>query len=179
LRIELKQNRIVVVLTEAETSFLSHKAASAGQKDVISFIKAKLLKTLELKGFEDGNIVSLANNFNLAKIKHVSTELSKRKTLPDTYLPEESEETEENIAGIQDFNDLLANLLDEEPMEEIQEMVEIQNPKSEKIKDPVIDDLLADLLDKDLVDGSKKSKNSDKHTLKSRKAHPKGQKTED
>ncbi len=142
MRIELKQNRIVIILTEAESSFLAHKADEAGQADVCSYIKAKILKALDLKGFEDSAIVDLANNFNLDKIKHVSKELSQRKSSLSK-------------AGIEDDD---ADLISEEDLidEEIEEEEIVLSAEQAELLEGNIDigdELLADLLDKDLLAG--------------------------
>jgi hypothetical protein len=166
----------VILLTEAETSFLTNKAIAAGQKDVVNHIKAKLLKALELKGFEDGAIVNLANNFNLAKIKHVSTELHKRKTAPATYLPEkkQNDSNDSDMEEELDLEDLIGDLLQEELVEtELAE--EKQNNSPTTIEQVVADDLLSDLLDKDLIEESKKIESSVSKTTKKSKAQPKGQ----
>lgn len=171
MRIELKQNRIVILLSEAETSFLTNKAIAAGQKDVLNHIKAKLLKALELKGFEDGAIVNLANNFNLAKIKHVSTELHKRKTAPANYLPEkkQNDSNDSNVEEQEDLEDLIEDLLEEELVEED------HNDSPAKIETVAADDLLSDLLDKDLIRESKNIESSVSKATKKPKTQPKGQ----
>jgi hypothetical protein len=167
LHIELNKNRIVIVLTDAETNFITNKATAAGQKDTISYIKTKLLKALELKGFEDSAIVNLANNFNLAKIKHVSTELNRRKTAPATYLPGTSKSDSD------DLEDFIEDFLKEElPAEE-------QDPDLSEADAEVVDDLLSGLLDQDLLKGSKKHQSGDPKAQKTRKHYSRPRKTED
>lgn len=135
MRIELKQNRIVIVLTKAESDFLAQKAA-AEQINITSYVKANILKALDLKGFEDSATVELANNFNLAKIKHVSTELSQRKaSLNNNNVPDDE-------VDLIIEEDLIDELLEEGA--------------------DIGDEILADLLDKDLLKGPKSRKHSQK-----------------
>ena len=167
MRIELRQNRIVIILTEAESNFLAHKAAQSGESDVCSYIKTKVLKALELKGFEDSAIVDLANNFNLAKIKHISSELRQRKTMPTGYLPGESE------SNSRDEEDLIDDLLEEELVTEEQDF------SPTKADENIGDDLLSDLLDKDLLKGHKKPQSDEPKAPKSPKQGKKVDKKED
>jgi len=138
MHIEIKDNQINVQFNQQEANFIAHKAGFSEADKIATYIKDKLTKAFALEELANEAIPSVGKDFNLNKIKNVTDELKKRnsKIAPAVVnnpaeIPAEIPKPEENIK-------------DEEPDYALAEQIG--------------DELLADLLDKDLLKSPKKPK---------------------
>ncbi len=148
MRIEIKSNHIVVEFSEKESSFIAQRAGEAKADDIADYIKAKISKAFKLEDLEDGTIFNLGNDFNLNKIKNVTDELKKRK--------EETGKAQTKVSDLEKSakDSAQAGLTDKTPVIGKEPNSEIKEADNELIE--VGDELLADLLDKDLLKSRKK-----------------------
>ncbi len=156
MHVEIKDNQIVIKISEVESNFLTQKALQAGQKDVCSYIKAQLLETLGLQNFEGRAMLQQSGGFDLTIIKQASAHLNKFQPLtPVDFRPGESTKSK-----IDDHNFLVEESpIIESAHVEIEDTPEIERAEVELEESPEPinvkpeGDLLDDLLDKDLLEG--------------------------
>lgn len=151
--VEIKDNQIVIKISEAESNFLTQKALQAGQKDVCSYVKAQLLEALGLQNFEARAMLDQADEFDLTIIKQTSSQLNRRRLLfPVDYKSDEGANPET------DDHNLVEKQMPDPPSvkAEVEEDFGTANVEVKEEPDTVkveVDDLLGDLLDKDLLKG--------------------------
>ncbi len=153
MRIEFKQNQIVIEFSEKESNYIAAKSGLNKAEEISEYIKSKVIKALALEKLESVAMSSVGSDFNLDKIKNVSNELKKRQKTPSQISIKEVRTTviSQNIG----LNDNEASLNIE--VEDIEDIVDV-DPETE-------DEILAELLDKNL--------------LKTRRKAPKGGKKAD
>lgn len=150
MQINIKENQIIVEFSQRESNFITQALGDAGSEKISAYIKDKLIKAFSLQDLEKEAELAVGKDFNLTKIKEVTDELKKRtakdKALVNTEIntdisasirPQENEQGKEAIKDIDNETDKEAD---------------------NEIAAQIGDELLADLLDKDLLKGSKKPK---------------------
>lgn len=147
MHIEVKENKIIVEFSQKEAAFIAQKLGKADPAALSNYIKEKLNKALSLQDI-DMVSPSVGKDFNLDKIKKVSAELKKRTKNKEDV---KSEESKTPIRS-----DLLADIAESD-----NEKLPLLDKKAEALAEDVGDELLADLLDKDLLKGGQKPPNKD------------------
>ena len=151
--VEIKDNQIVIKISEAESNFLTQKALQVCQKDVCSYVKAQLLEALGLQSFEARAMLNQADEFDLTIIKQTSSQLNRRRLLiPVDYKSDEGANPET------DDHNLVENKEPEPATTTPEVKKEIDTVKVELEVKPdttnIETDLLDDLLDQDLLKGA-------------------------
>ncbi len=150
MQIEIKENQIIIQFSEKETAVIVEKVGNAEIENIAKYIKGKLIKALSLDVENSLSALSVGKDFNLTKIKKVTAELKKR-----------NDKTDKVAGGEEVFKAKPANdpfSLDEElnitSVSESDEDSEMSSLLTEEIGD----ELLAELLDHNLLKGGQKPK---------------------
>ncbi len=152
MRIEFKQNQIVIEFSEKESNFIAQTSGLDKAEDISNYIKSKVIKALVLEKLESTAMSSVGGDFNLDKIKNVSDELKKRQKTQDTISIKEVRTTtiSRNIDPIN--NEASLNI----EVEDTEDIIDVDvDPETE-------DEILAELLDKNLLKSRRKSPKSGK-----------------
>ena len=127
MQIEIKKNQIIIEFSESEVVFLQEKAKEVKIEDLKQYIEAKVAKALDLENLpkttSEAISVKVGQDFNLTKIKKVSAELKKKN----------SKEAKIPLVDVAEVGPAKTTNIEEQAA------------------DLVEDELLAELLDKDLL----------------------------
>ncbi len=121
------------------------------------------MKALSLEGLAKAGVQNVGKDFNLTKIKKISAELKKRddKSKKVLRLVEKPFSTEEDIDETSSHS--IFSLPDTSEAEEFDNAEKIETEETSiDLTAEVGDELLADLLDKDLLKGRKEQKKEEK-----------------
>ncbi len=152
MHIEIKRNQITIEFTEEETHYIEQKVGNSEIENISNYMKGKLIKALSLDVLEKGAMSNVGKDFNLNKIKNVTAELKKSNYKADKS-PLAAESPLKEQAGIETG---LAELEENSVMSASDENE--SDDAGEITAEEIGDELLADLLDKDLLKGRKKPK---------------------
>jgi len=150
MQIEIKENQIIIQFSEKETAFIVHKVGSADLENITKHIKGKLVKALSLEDQESKTVLSVGRDFNLNKIKKVTAELNKRN----------NKTTEAGTLADHPKTELLQAplLIDKDLNFDGVKDAHQGDEDIDYIKEEIGDELLAELLDHNLLKSGQKPK---------------------
>jgi hypothetical protein len=151
VQIEIRKNQIVIEFSEEESHFIKQKVGSPEAENMSNYIKGKLIKALSLEDLEKDGSANVGKDFNLNKIKNVTAELKKSNFKSDKTPGTNNNVSKEGIPAD-------AGSTQKEELTAIPESDTSESDAADEIAAEIGDELLSDLLDKDLLKSRQKLK---------------------